>query len=107
MPEVPISQLQQAIRDLHGCDSDHLYTVHVIEDLEGLQVWEGNVYVFALLDHPTAAKCYAWSHAIEGSDKRRFVTVLHEPPVDSPQQAVRAAIVQELGSEAARRNERD
>ena len=44
---------------------------------------------------PEDSRCYAWSHAIEGSEKRRFVAVLHEGPVDSTQAAVRAAIVQE------------
>jgi hypothetical protein len=32
---------------------------------------------------------------LEGSTKRRFFAVLHQPPVDSPQAAVRAAIVAE------------
>ena len=32
---------------------------------------------------------------IEGSDKRRFFAVLHLPPVTSPVEAVRAAIVAE------------
>lgn len=32
---------------------------------------------------------------IEGSDKRRFFAVLHKPPVTSPAEAVRAAIVAE------------
>ena len=45
--------------------------------------------------HPTATRTYAWSSAIEGSTKRRFFAVLHQPPVDSPQAAVRAAIVAE------------
>jgi hypothetical protein len=36
-----------------------------------------------------------WSSPIEGSTKRRFVAVLHQPPVDSPQAAVRAGIVAE------------
>ena len=38
---------------------------------------------------------YAWSSPIEGSTKRRFFAVLHQPPVDSPQVAVRAAIIAE------------
>jgi hypothetical protein len=32
---------------------------------------------------------------IDGSDKRRFYAVLGLPPINSPQDAVRAAIVQE------------
>ncbi len=40
-------------------------------------------------------RAYAWSSPIEGSNKRRFYAVLHIPPIDSPLQAVRAAIVAE------------
>lgn len=45
--------------------------------------------------HPTATRAYAWSSPIEGSAKRRFFAVLHQPPVDGPQAAVRAAIMAE------------
>ena len=51
--------------------------------------------MFDLIDHSTASRYYAWSHAIEGSENRRFVAVLHQGPVDSPEKAVRVAIVQE------------
>jgi hypothetical protein len=53
------------------------------------------VHVFHLTGHPTALYAHAWSSPIEGSTKRRFFAVLHQPPVDSPQAAVRAAIVAE------------
>jgi hypothetical protein len=53
------------------------------------------VQVFTIHGHPKARKAYAWSTPIEGSDKRRFFTVLHLPPVTSPVEAVRAAIVAE------------
>lgn len=64
------------------------------ETFKGATVWEGDVQVFALVGHPTAKRCYAWSHASEGT-KRRFYAVLHAPPVDSPLTAVRASIVVE------------
>jgi hypothetical protein len=44
---------------------------------------------------PTASRAYAWSSPIEGSDKRRFFAVLHQGPIKSPADAVRAAIVAE------------
>jgi hypothetical protein len=53
------------------------------------------VHVFDLTGHPTATRAYAWSSPIEGSTTRRFFAALHQPPVDSPQAAVRAAIVTE------------
>jgi len=49
--------------------------------------------VFIIKGHPQADKCYAWSSPIEGSTKRRYYAVLHIPPIDSPEKAVRASIV--------------
>jgi hypothetical protein len=46
--------------------------------------------------HATAKRAYAWSHAIDGSAKRKFVAVLGEGPVNSATSAVRAAIVAEF-----------
>jgi hypothetical protein len=63
-------------------------------------VWEGVVHVFDLKDHPNATRAYAWSSPIEGSNRRRFFAVLHVPPINSPQDAVRAAIVAEHKSKS-------
>jgi hypothetical protein len=51
---------------------------------------------------PTATRAYAWSSPIEGSDKRRFYAVLHVPPISSPADAVRAAIVQDYREKVGR-----
>ena len=51
--------------------------------------------VVELQGHPTATRAYVWSHAVDDSEKRRYVAVLHQGPVDSPEAAVRATIVQE------------
>jgi hypothetical protein len=53
------------------------------------------VHVFDLACHPTATCIYAWSSPIEGNMKRRFFAVLHTTRIDSPLEAVRAAIVAE------------
>ena len=90
-----MTNLREAIKNLHGCDSFWVESVPVTEAFEGQVVWKGMVDVFDLIDHPTASRCYVWSHAVEGSENRRFVAVLHQWPVDSPETAVRAAIVQE------------
>ncbi len=89
-----IGQLKEAIRNLHGCDSTWIESVPVKETFQGQPVWEGTVQVFDLHGHPTAKRCYAWSHASKGS-KRRYVAVLHQGPMDSPKKAVQAAIRQE------------
>ena len=88
--------LRQAIHDLHGCDSAWVESVPVTDAFQGQTVWNGTVEVFDLRGHPTAQRCYAWAHALSDSEKRRYVAVLHAGPIDSPQAAVRAAIVQEF-----------
>jgi hypothetical protein len=88
-------QLRDAVQNMHGGTATLTQSVPVCETFEDKTVWEGVVHVFDLTGHPTATRAYAWSSPIEGSTKRRFFAVLHQPPVDSPQAAVRAAIVAE------------
>lgn len=95
MTEVEADQLKQAVEQMHGASATLVQSVPVHETIEGKPVWEGVVHVFDLTGHPTVSRAYAWSSPIEGSTKRRFFAVLHQPPVDSPQAAVRAAIVAE------------
>lgn len=87
----PLQNLKDVIHRLHGCDSTHVVSVRVTEKFEGEVVWDGAVEVFDLIGHPTATKAYAWAHETD-EGKLRYVAVLHEPPVDSPEAAVRAAI---------------
>ncbi len=94
-----IEALQKAILDLHGCKATWVESVPVKEVFEGETVWEGVVQVFDLIDHPKTNWCYAWSHELEGSKKRRFFAVLHQGGVDSPEKAVRAAIISEVHKE--------
>jgi hypothetical protein len=70
--------------------------VFVIKQFGEKTVWNGVVSVFSPEGHPQAYKCYGWSSPIEGSTKRRYYAVLHIPPVDSPEKAVRASIVQDI-----------
>lgn len=95
VPEVSIEALARAILDLHGCKATWVKSVPVKEVFEGETVWKGIVQVFDLIDHPKAKRCYAWSHELEGSKKRRFFAVLHQGVLDPPQKAVRAAIVRD------------
>jgi len=96
MPEVDSEELRKAIRHLHGCDAVFVQRVHVEETFNGKVAWEGAVSVFDLRGHPTATRAYAWSHAVDGSMNRRFHAVLHQGKVDSPLNAVRVAVVQEM-----------
>jgi hypothetical protein len=88
-----VEDLKRAVERLHHCQASFLEDVAVIEKFGEKTVWSGVVSVFEIKGHPQATKCYAWSSPIEGSTKRRYFAVLHIPPIDSPEKAVRAAIV--------------
>ncbi len=87
--------IQKAIRDLHGCESTHVEAVPLAETFQGQTVWEGTVYVFDLIDHASASRAYAWSHAVDDSEKRRYVAVLHQGARGLAGGRVRAAIGEE------------
>ena len=90
-----IQELLDVIRRLHGSFATHVETVPIVESHEGQTVWQGEVEVFDLHDHPKASRVYAWTHETDDADiPRRTVTVLHIPPVTSPRKAVQASIVQ-------------
>src|SRR3954462_11467281 len=95
MLNVSPDQLKLAVESQHECMASLAQSVPVKETHCGATVWEGVVHVFDLTGHPTATRAYAWSSPIEGSDKRRFFAVLHQGPVKSPVDAVRAAIAAE------------
>lgn len=88
-------QLRQAVESMHSCSARLVQSVPVKEEHNGATVWEGMVHTFDLDAHSTTTRAYAWSSPIDGSDKRRFFAVLHIPPITSPVEAVRAAIVAE------------
>ena len=95
MMDVDADQLRQAVESMHNCTARLVQSVPVREKFVRETVWEGVVHVFDITGHPAAKQAYAWSSPIEGSEKRRFFAVLHVPPVTSPVEAVRAAIVAE------------
>jgi hypothetical protein len=93
--ETSIEALQKAILDLHGCKATWIKSILVKEVFEGETVWEGMVQVFEV-DHPKSKLCYAWSYGLDKSKKRRFFAVLHQGIIDSPKNAVKAAITKEF-----------
>lgn len=92
--EVSTDQLRQAIESQHGGMATLVQSVPVSELFQGKPVWEGIVHVFDLAGHPQATRAFAWSYERDDG-KRRFVAVLQIPPINTPQDAVRAAIVAE------------
>lgn len=96
-----IQELRDVIHHLHGAKAEHVESVPVTEQFQGQIVWDGVVEVFDLKGHPRAHRVYAWMYDTGDPAKpKRHVTVLHIPPVISPQTAVKAAIVQEFKDRA-------
>ena len=89
-----LAHLQKAIRATHGCDSQHVETVPVVERFHGKTVWEGDVEVFDLVGHPKAQRAYAWAYDVATGS--RTLAVLELPPVISPQTAVKVAIAAQI-----------
>ena len=98
-----IEELQAVIRKLHGAESTHVETVPIREEHQGQTVWEGEVEVFDLHDHPQTSRVYAWARDTDDpGTPRRHVTVLHIPPATSPRRAVQASIVSDFRAQNER-----
>jgi hypothetical protein len=94
-----IMELQDVISQLHKAHPKYLKSVPVKETFQGQTVWDGVVEVFNLYGHPKTNRVYAWVHETgDPKHPKHHVTVLHIPPVVSPETAVRAAIAQEFRS---------
>jgi hypothetical protein len=57
-----IDDLIKVISDWHGAKLTYVETVPVTEVFEGKIVWEGDVEVSDLENHPKADRVYAWWH---------------------------------------------
>jgi hypothetical protein len=91
-----IEELKDAIRHLYNTEPVYVETVPVKEVFQDQVVWEGEVEVFDLPESSEADRVYAWAHDTDRDDEpRRTVTVLHIPPVTSPEKAVKASIVRD------------
>jgi hypothetical protein len=91
-----LAKVQIAVSQLHNCGATWRETVTVNEVFMGKTVWQGDVEVFDLTNHPNAKRAYAWSHLDGDNDERtRFVAVLEIPPVVSAETAVRVQIVKD------------
>ena len=86
-------ELKTAVERMHNCTASFIEDVIVVEKFGKQTVWSGTVSVYEINGHTQATKAYVWSSPIEGSTKRRYYAVLHIPPVDSPEKAVRASMV--------------
>jgi len=82
-----ITQLKDAIRAEHGCESLYVKTIHVPETVEGVMASHGLVMVFELVGHPTAELCYAWSS--RDGDQTRLSSALELHPIVSGGPAIK------------------
>ena len=96
MPPKEITELKDAIRATHGCESLHVESVPVKEVFEGQAAWEGKVEVFDLVGHRQAKRAYAWGY--RDGNQNKTVAVLEIPPVDSPESAVKVVIASKARS---------
>ena len=85
--DIHISTFQEAIQEIHRAKSRFLGRENVREVFEGEPVWQGEVLIFELLDHPGARLCYAWE--VDGE----VTAVLGQWPIQSARDAVRASIM--------------
>jgi hypothetical protein len=91
------ARLEVAVSQLHNCGAKWRETVPVHEVFRGETVWQGDVEVFDLHEHPKAKRAYGWSHREGKNDAgERFVAVLEIPPVESAVTAVRVQIVKDI-----------
>jgi|SRR5215213_1615681 len=91
-----IAEIQSVFLKVHGCEAIYAETVPVVEEYQGETIWQGDVEVFDVTGHPKAKRGHGWGYTITESGGRRYFTVLELPPVDSPQTAVKAAIMSEI-----------
>lgn len=66
-----IEELQEVIRKLHGTESSYVETVPIKEVFQCQTVWEGEVEVFDLHEHPKTSRVYAWAHETNDPDNPR------------------------------------
>ena len=91
-----IEEIKAVFMVTHGCEASYVETVPVREEFQGETIWEGDVEVFDLVGHPKATRGYGWGYVATDEGGRRYFTMLELPPVDSPQAAVKAAIMREI-----------
>ena len=68
-------------------DSASHWVGSVYVSVSGESAWEGLVEVFDLFGHSTATRCYGWLQSGRESP-HRFVLMLREGAITSPEQAV-------------------
>jgi len=93
--------LKQVVEQQHHCKATFREVAHVVESHKGNILWAGDVSVFDV-DHAEAKTAYAWADPVPKSKRLRYFAVLGKPPINTANDAVRAAIVARYRNEVAR-----
>lgn len=92
-----VDNIRLAIEKGHDCRAIYVGSVVVREFFDGDSepIWEGVVEVFRIQGNPTATTAYGWVKGQLGPPKQEpeYIVVLGVPPINSAQDAVKAAIV--------------
>ena len=100
MIEMLADELRLAVQQLQGSPSRLLEIVPLADATLREQVSGGNVYVYELLAHPTAKKCYAWATP-STTNSTIMHAVLQTEATNSPEAAVRSTRIAKRKAAAA------
>lgn len=84
-----LQNLKEAVAAMHGCDCSHSGTSKYIDRSEGVFI-DLEVEEFDLVGHAQASRAFAWAWDDDG--EIRYIAILNVPPINSPAEAVMAAI---------------
>jgi len=88
-----IDNLNNLIERQEKCRAKHIESVVIHERFEGMRVWDGVVETFQLEGNSRAKRAYAWVTPASQGKEPEYKIVLGVPPVNSAQEAVRAAVL--------------
>lgn len=94
-----IERIRRAVEEMEGCEAQHVMSQPILELYNSQPVWDGVVEVFDLTNHPKADqdsfspfRAYAWEAKNDKGDTE-YTVVLGLPPIRTPRDAVKAAVV--------------
>lgn len=83
-------ELKRALEEQYWVKAEYAYAVPVRPSV-GTTVWAGQVFVFALKDHPTAFRAFAWSMCAGGALEHHVA--LESRAVPEAAEAVRLSLL--------------
>jgi hypothetical protein len=93
-----IDFLREVVIKFYGHPASHVETVPVHGVFFGKTV-EHKVEVFNIEGHVKATQCFAWTYR-DNEGRTRYTTLLRMSPVETPQDAVKAALVAQAEKKA-------